>query len=201
MKKTIVLTFIIAMIAVVGVGFTYYNAEKGDKKALKNLSGTYADLKGVDWGGGTFGTRVFTFDKGKWTLKFTLALDPEMKNEIFIFRTVGTYKVLDKSKTIENAYNAVFAEDKKFVTLKTSDQNLVQGFGFAPCNFTKDVEKDISETGCSLWKSVKDCRQDYDLLSLDKEGQLYFGLRPTDNDMCTADKRPTKLYVPVVKIK
>lgn len=201
MKKHILSISIIAVIAMLATGFIYSNITKSNKKALKNLSGTYADPKGVDWGSGTFGTREFTFDKGKWTLKFILALDPEMKNEVFIFRTVGTYKVLNKSKTVANAYNAVFIEDKKFVTLKTGDPNLIQGFGFAPCNFTKDVEKDISETGCSLWKSVKDCKQDYDLLSLGEDGKLYFGLRPADNDMCTADKRPTKLYVPVMKIK
>lgn len=201
MKKSILSICIIALIAIIATGFIYSTVAKSDKKALKNLSGTYADPKGVDWGRGTFGTREFTFDKGKWTLKFILALDPEMKNEVFIFRTVGTYKVLDKSKTILNAYNAVFVENKKFVTLKTNDQNLIQGFGFAPCDFTKEVEKDISETGCSLWKSVKDCKQDYDLLSLDKAGKLYFGDRPADNDMCTPEKRPTKLTPPVVKIK
>lgn len=169
------------------------------RKTLENLSGTYVDPKAVDWGRGTFGTRVFTFDKGKWTLVFTLALDPQMTNQVFVFRTVGSYKVLDKSAVVPNAYNALFLEDKKWVTLKTANKQLAQGFGLDQCDFEIDQEKDISLSGCSLWKPVRECNQDHDLLALDKNGKLYFGLRPADNDMCTADKRPTKLNLAVVR--
>ncbi|GAA0873271.1 hypothetical protein GCM10009117_24180 [Gangjinia marincola] len=176
------------------------NTSKEGKKVLENLSGTYVDPQGVDWGQGTFGKREFTFDDGKWSLTFTLAFDPQMKNPIFNFRTVGTYTVLDKSKFVEGAYNALFIEDKKFVTLKTDIPDVTQGFGFSNCDLTKDVEKDISKSGCSLWKSVAECSEDHDLLKLDDEGKLYFGVRPPDNDMCTADKRPTALTSAVVKL-
>lgn len=169
------------------------------KSKLENLSGTYADAKPYAYGQ-VWGQRIFTFDKGKWTLKFTLALDPEMKMQVFEFRTVGSYSVLEKSKNIADTYNALFLEDKKFITLKTSDVNLINAFGFAPCGFTPNVEKDISANGCSAWKAVSICNQDHDLLSLDAEGKLYFGERPADNDMCSADKRPTKLTPPVVKM-
>jgi len=176
------------------------NSKSEDKQALENLNGTYVDQQGVDWGQGTFGKREFTFENGKWSLKFTLAFDPQMKNQIFIFRTVGTYSVLDKSKSVNDAYNALFIEDKKFVTLKTDIPDVIQGFGFSSCDLTKDVEKDISQSGCSLWKSVADCSEDHDLLKLDIDGKLYFGVRPPDNDMCTADKRPKSLTPAVVKI-
>jgi hypothetical protein len=169
-----------------------------DKAALEKLSGTYADPAPYSYGK-AWGKRVFTFDKGKWTLLFTLGLDPELKMQVFTFRTAGTYKVLDKSKAVDHAYNAVFYEDKKWVTLKTDDQQLIQVFGFASCNITKDIEKDISLTGCSAWKSVANCPGDHDLLSIDKEGKLYFGERPADNDMCSPEKRPTKLTPAVVK--
>ncbi|MFN7115708.1 MAG: hypothetical protein ACK4TA_02860, partial [Saprospiraceae bacterium] len=134
-------------------------------------------------------------------LKFTLALDPELKNPVFVFRTYGNYEVLRKSKVVKNAYEAVFSEDKKFVTLKTDNQNLVNAFGFAACGLTLNVEKDISQVGCSAWKAVAICHQDHDLLALDESGKLYFGERPADNDMCTADKRPTKLTPPTVKVQ
>lgn len=173
---------------------------KDMKTSLQKLTGTYKDLTPVGWGRGTFGTREFTFSKGRWTLNFILALDPGMKNQVFIFRTVGTYKVLDKSAIVPGAYNALFLEDSKFVTLKTADNNLAQAFGLAQCGLIKDVEKDISATGCSLWKPVKLCNEDHDLLSLDKDGRLFFGIRPADNDMCTVEKRPTRLNEPVVKV-
>lgn len=193
--KTVILTFIVLLIANTGNW-----PEGSDKNKLKNLSGTYADPAPIDWGRGTFGKRVFTFNNGKWTLNFTLSFDPKGQQKIFSFRTVGTYKVLDKSKKVDGAFNAIFYEDKKYVTLHTDIPDVVQGFGFAPCDFETNVEKDISISGCSLWKPVSECNEDHDLLKLDNEGKLYFGQRPQDNDMCNASKRPTVLLPGVVKL-
>lgn len=191
----------IAIIALSIIAFAFTSTSNNDLESkLKNLSGTYSDPSSYNYGN-AWGKRVFTFDKGKWTLDFTLALDPELKMKVFKFRTFGTYKIQEKSTIVADTYNAVFFEEKKFLTLKTSDENLIKAFGFAPCNLTIDVEQDVSANGCSGWKSVKDCPGDYDLLSVDKEGNLYFGNRPQDNDMCSAEKRPTSLTPPVVKSK
>lgn len=198
MKKSIIYLVIVA-IATITLAFTN-SSDKDLKSKLENLSGTYADAKPYAYGQ-AWGKRVFTFDKGKWTLNFTLALDPEMKMQVFKFRTLGTYKVQDKSSKVADTYNAVFYEEKKLLTLKTSDENLIKAFGFAPCNMTKDVEQDVSGKGCSGWKSVAECPADNDLLSLDKDGKLYFGNRPQDNDMCSPEKRPTSLTPPVIKTK
>jgi hypothetical protein len=198
MKKSVLYITLIA-IATITFAFTL-SADKDIKSKLENLSGTYADAKPYAYGQ-AWGKRVFSFDKGKWTLHFTLALDPEMKMQVFQFRTFGTYKVQEKSSKVADTYNAVFYEEKKLLTLKTNDENLIKAFGFAPCNMTINVEQDVSEKGCSGWKSVAECPGDYDLLSLDKKGKLYFGNRPQDNDMCSPEKRPTSLTPPVVKIK
>jgi hypothetical protein len=197
MKKSI-LYIIILVIATIAIAFTT-STDKELKSKLENLSGTYADAKPYAYGQ-AWGRRVFTFDKGRWTLHFTLALDPEMKMQVFHFRTLGTYKIQDKSNKISNTYHALFFEEKKFLTLKTKDENLIKAFGFTPCNMITDIEQDVSISGCSAWKSVKECPGDYDLLSLDSEGKLYFGNRPQDNDMCSPEKRPTSLTPPVIKI-
>jgi hypothetical protein len=198
MQKSIIYLVIVA-IATITFAFTS-SSDKDLKSKLENLSGTYADAKPYAYGQ-AWGKRLFTFGKDKWTLNFTLALDPEMKMQVFQFRTFGTYKVQDKSSKVVDTYNAVFYEEKKLLTLKTSDEKLIKAFGFASCNMTKDVEQNVSERGCSGWKSVAECPGDYDLLSLDKEGRLYFGSRPQDNDMCSPEKRPTSLTPPVVRIK
>lgn len=190
---------VIIVISIVTFAFTS-NTDKDLKSKLENLSGTYGDPSTYNYGQ-AFGKRVFTFNKGKWTLDFTLSLDPEMKMQVFKFRTLGTYKVQAKSNKVADTYEAVFFEEKKLLTLKTDDENLIKAFGFAPCNLMVDIEQDVSVNGCSGWKSVKECPGDYDLLSLDKDGNLYFGNRPLDNDMCSPDKRPTSLTPPVVKIK
>jgi hypothetical protein len=197
MKKIFIFTFIVAAITICAA---FINQPKTDLKyQLEHLQGSYSDPAPYNYGK-AWGKREFTFDKGKWTLVFTLALDPEMKMQVFKFRTYGTYQLQEKSAKVADTYNAVFYEEKKFVTLKTNDEQLISAFGFSPCDLTVDIEKDISENGCSGWKSVKACPGDYDLLSLDKEGKLYFGERPADNDMCSPEKRPVKLTPAVIKI-
>jgi len=198
--KNIILFVATLVAAIATSAYKPADTENDLKQRLQTLSGTYADAKPYAYGQ-AWGQRVFTFNKGKWTLVFTLALDPELKMKVFEFRTIGNYKLQEKSVSVANTYNAVFYEDKKFVTVKTTDQNLINAFGFAPCQITPNIEKDISENGCSAWKSVKACPGDYDLLSLDDEGKLYFGERPADNDMCSPEKRPTTLTPPVVKVK
>lgn len=168
-------------------------------KTFEQLSGIYADTGSYEYGKGAYGKRVFSFNHGTWTLHFTFALDPDLKNIVFEYRCIGTYKLLEKSGTVPNAYNALFYTYKKFVTLKTADANLAQAFGLAACDLKPNEEKDVSIVGCAGWRPVAVCGEDHDLLAMGKEGRLYFGTRPRDNDMCTADKRPTSLTPPVVK--
>jgi hypothetical protein len=164
----------------------------GMKDKLEHLSGTYMDPSPYAYGE-AWGHRIFTFDDGKWTLRFTLALAPDLSQPVFEFRTYGTYQVQQPSATVDNAYEALFLEEKKYLTLKTSHPQLIEAFGFSDCELMTDVEKDISETGCALWASVAECHEDYDLLSMDEDGVLYFGIRPVDNNMCTPERRPTAL--------
>jgi hypothetical protein len=166
--------------------------------ALETLSGTYADGPNGYSYGKAFGKRVFTFDRGKWTLEFTLALDPELATKVFSFRTHGTYTVEGPSAKVPGAYDATFREDKKYLTLLTPDAGLAKGFGFDACALQVGVEKDVSVEGCLGWKPVAVCGADYDLLALTPEGGVRFGVRPANNDMCTPDRRPTELTPPVM---
>lgn len=172
--------------------------EPSMKKQLEELSGTYQDLAPYPYGT-AFGQRIFTFEEGKWTLVFTLGLDPTLQQKVFQFRTFGTYQVLDQSTVVPDAYNALFLEEKKYLTLLTDNTDLIEAFGFNNCQLQMGVEKDISKNGCALWSAVDICHEDHDLLAIDTEGLLYFGVRPPDNNMCTADRRPTALTPPVSK--
>jgi hypothetical protein len=169
------------------------------RSALSTLSGTYASTAVEAWYG-AFGTREFTFGQGRWALRFVLALDPAMKAKVFEFRTQGPYYVGQASKTVPGAFEALFIEDAKFVTLKASDVQLIKAFGLAECGLRADVEKDISVQGCAGWKPVAVCKEDHDLLALTDAGGLQFGERPKDNDMCTPAKRPQALLPPVLKL-
>ncbi len=187
---------LIISITLLALACTTAASAQGTKKQLQRLSGTYTSVSAEDWGRGTYGHREFTFNQGQWRLRFTLALDPNMQAKVFEFRTFGTYKVLGKSAHVA-AYEAVFYEEKKFVTLLTDNQELINGFGLGNCGLVPFQEQDISQDGCALWPSVADCHEDHDLLALDDAGQLYFGVRPADNNMCTANKRPKALLPPV----
>lgn len=169
----------------------------GGRAELEALDGTYASTAPEPWYGG-YGTRSFQFKDGRWSLVFTHALDPAMARPTFRFRTEGPYRVGAPSAAVPGAFEAVFGERVKYVTLLTADEAVIRGFGFATCGLKTGVEVDISVTGCAGWKPVAQCGEDHDLLAISRDG-LHFGVRPRDNDMCTPDKRPTALLVPVVK--
>lgn len=169
----------------------------GGRDQLERLSGVYASSAPEPWYGG-YGTRRFSFDRGTWGLVFTHALDAGMRNPTFRFRTEGPYEVRSPSTAVPGAFEAVFFEDVKYVTLLTADPGIVRAFGFGDCGLRLDVEVDISKTGCAGWKPVSECREDHDLLAISAAG-LHFGVRPRDNDMCTAERRPTALLQPVAR--
>jgi hypothetical protein len=169
----------------------------GGRDQLEGLAGVYASSAPEQWYGG-YGTRRFSFDHGKWSLVFTHALDANMQNRTFQFRTEGPYKVGTPSVAVPGAFEAVFFEDVKLVTLLTSDASIISAFGFASCGLKHGIEVDISKTGCAGWKAVAECREDHDLLAISAAG-LHFGVRPRDNNLCAADRRPTALLQPVIR--
>jgi hypothetical protein len=171
----------------------------GTQNRLETLDGQYSSTAPEDWGGGAFGRRAFSFDHGRWTLDFTLALDPAFARKVFAFRTGGTYRVIGAAAAVPGAFQADFREESKNVTLLTSDAAIATAFGLAACGLAVGVEKDVSQAGCAAWKPVSACPQDHDLLALDAAGGLYFGVRPADNDMCAPERRPTALLPAVVK--
>jgi hypothetical protein len=179
------------------VAMTPAKAETADAATLSALSGTYESAGAEAWYGG-YGTREFVFTDGMWSLTFVHALDPGMTLRTFQFRTGGAYSVGAPSAEQPGAFRTVFNEDWKHLTLLTPDAGLAQAFGMGDCGLIVNLEADISDTGCGGWRPVADCGQDHDLLALDATG-LRFGVRPADNDMCSADKTPTALLPAVVK--
>lgn len=167
-----------------------------DRAALEALNGTYHSAAVEKWYGG-FGTREFVFADGKWSLTFIHALDPGMTQRTFKFRTGGSYKVKEPSASVPGAFHAVFSEDWKHVTLLTPVKEIAAAMGMAECGLTVNLEADISAKGCGAWPSVAACGEDHDLLALSAEG-VHFGQRPSDNNMCTADRTPTALLPAVV---
>ncbi|WP_019956020.1 hypothetical protein [Yoonia vestfoldensis] len=171
-------------------------AQDAGRAALLGLHGTFHSPHVEEWYGG-FGTREFVFSDGQWSLTFIHALDPGMTQRTFQFRTGGGYDVQAASTQLPGAFHTVFDEDWKHLTLLTPVPEIAAAMGMADCGLTVNLEADISETGCAAWRPVADCGQDHDLLAFSDDG-LHFGVRPADNDMCSADKTPTALLPAVV---
>jgi hypothetical protein len=169
---------------------------QGDGARLAALSGVYESTAPEPWYGG-FGTRRFEFQDGRWALVFEHALDPEMTRKTFRFRTYGPYRIEGPAPGAPNAFAAVFGYAAKLVTLLTDDPATIAAYGFAACGLVRGVELDVSARGCASWRPVADCAEDHDLLAFAGDG-LRFGQRPRGNDLCTADKRPTSLFEPIV---
>jgi hypothetical protein len=195
MRTTIAFSMLALSLVACGGSATSASPTSAPQSAttLATLSGTYADGQAGYAYGTAFGRRTFTFDRGAWTLDFTLALDPKFEVPAFRFRTSGSYTVEGASPRVTGAYEATFREEKKLLTLLSSDPKIAEGFGFAACGMKVGVEKDVSVEGCSGWKPVATCGADYDLLALTAEGGVRFGVRPPDNDMCSPARRPTEL--------
>ncbi len=172
-------------------------AETDDRAALGSLHGTFVSATVEEWYGG-YGTREFVFADGQWSLTFVHALDQEMTQRTFQFRTGGEYRVQDAVTGIPGAFHTVFDEEWKHLTLLTPIPEVAAAMGMADCGLTMNLEADISETGCAAWHPVAVCGEDHDILALSDDG-LHFGVRPDDNDMCTADKTPTALLPAVIE--
>ncbi|MCE3001996.1 MAG: hypothetical protein LW860_04720 [Xanthomonadaceae bacterium] len=168
-------------------------------QSLRTLQGRYTSVAPEPWGA-AYGFRDFAFDRGRWSLRFTLSLDAAGRQPVFTFRTGGGYRVLDASTRVPGAFDAVFLEEAKRVTLHADDPALAAAFGLDRCGLAVGVEQDISVRGCAGWKPVVQCGEDHDLLALDADGGLRFGVRPADNDLCSADKRPTALLPAVRRV-
>lgn len=192
MKRIIRICAAVALTAVCG---SAQAEEFWTADAVQNASGTYRSAAPEPWYGG-FGTREFVFANGQWQIVFTHALDPDMTTRTFVFRTGGAYDIVGPNETVEGAFNGTFFEEWKHVTLLTDNPEIVAAMGLADCVLTYNLETDISEAGCAAWRPVSVCGEDHDILAMTDVG-LQFGVRPADNDMCTADKRPTEL-LPVV---
>jgi hypothetical protein len=188
-------------IAIVGLGLACASAATAQNDwataaQLGSVAGTYHSAAPEPWYGG-YGTREFVLHNGSWSLTFIHALDPAMTQRTFQFRTGGPYEVMAPSDAVEGAFHTVFHEDWKHLTLLTGNAEIAAGMGMAECGLTVNLEADISTTGCAAWRPVAVCGEDHDLFAMDASG-AYFGVRPADNDMCSADKTPTALLPAVV---
>jgi kynurenine formamidase len=163
-----------------------------------SLSGNWISAAIEKNANGSFSIRKFLIKKESWEIAYSVYADSSDHQPVFLFRAVGNYSIEERSKSVVNAYNAVFRFSKKYITLNTKDTSLIRKFGLGSCGLVYNTEKDITETGCAYLASKAACAQEYDLVSVQNE-QLLLGARPASGGMCDVQKRPGMLGLPLKK--
>lgn len=168
------------------------------KPTAAELVGKWASACTDNGMGGGF-TLTFDLTETTWKLDYVSFADAACATKNLTVHIEGGYELGAASTAVMGAREGKFGFDVKTVT---PHNDSTAGFLPMACGsgtFTVDMPTDIS-TGCAGLGAypVADCPSDYDIVKL--EGNtLQFGLRPMDNNMCTPEKRPTALGVPLTK--
>jgi hypothetical protein len=141
----------------------------------------------VENNGATYTLRELSIRENTWRIKVKVFGDANATFPLFELDYEGPYEITAQSRVVPNAFEGRFAFEKKYLTLRTSNFQIIQSLGFVPCGLEVGVKTDISSSGCSFVESVEECHADYDLISLENN-ILYPGKR-TD-DMCEPEGRP-----------
>lgn len=120
----------------------------------------------------------------------------------------GPYVLGKASTTVPGATDAIFSFTNATLTPHTEVAvNLLNSGAPNTCgtrHWKINRLQNIYATGCSvLGVNFHTCPKEYDLVKLDADRDLlYFGARPSDGGgLCTPQRRPTALQVPLVKVE
>lgn len=166
----------------------------------EQLAGTWESPTCESIGNNSYIQRHFTLTENTWTLNLHAFGDAQCQAKLFTARIQGPYTLVKDSERVPGATEGNFGFGELHMTPHI--QPLAEAFQNAKCGagtWKVGEEQRTTETGCLFFKPTSACGTDHDLVKVEG-GQLFFGERPADNDMCTPDKRPTALTArPVVK--
>jgi len=202
MKRATPFTFFLFCLMITGWGSTYVESHQRSARStlVLQLPGTWKSESPEDIDSGYYSTREFTFTEKRWRVDAKFYKDQLLSVPLFTFSAEGPYRLDKASSVVIGARNAVFSFSKKTLTLASNDPAILSRFKLADCQLVVGVPKDISSTGCSFFTSISQCGQEFDLVDI-KDDLLRLGMRPADRNMCSEDKRPKALGLPVRRQK
>lgn len=151
-----------------------------------------------DAGNGQHAQLTFHIEASRWAVDYVVYGDGACSAAAALgdVHIAGPYQIVGPSSMVTGASEAVFSFDTRTITPKA------QGFadyldtlsGCGEGGFQVGMAADVYAAGCPSLGSYPAamCPADYDVVKVDATS-LQFGQRPTDNNMCTADKRPSAL--------
>jgi hypothetical protein len=180
--------------------------EQSPSQPTAALSPAPAELAGrwgsacVDPGNGQAFRLLFDLTETTWNLAYEAFADAACATPSLTVQIAGGYELGEASAAVAGAREGRFDFATKTVTPHNAGvaDFLTQACGRA--GFAAGAAADITG-GCAGLGAypVAECPSDHDIVQLDADGALHFGARPQDNNMCTPDKRPTALGVPLTR--
>lgn len=192
MKTALRLVAALATLSTVACGGTAVQSD--------DLKGAWASPTCESIGNDTYLQRAFALTEERWSLTVNAFGDAQCQVKLFSARVGGPYTLEQDSTLVEGATEARFDFDEQFMTPHM--QGLADAFQGSKCGsgtWKVGEEQSTAATGCLFFQPISACGSDYDIVKVDGTN-LFFGQRPADNNMCSADKRPSALAaLPVVK--
>ena len=144
-------------------------------------------------GDGSFNQLTFEMTETTWDLDYIAHGNEECTAPFMTVNIAGDYTLDGASDVADGARNGFFGFTTKTVTPNmepaVSVVNGACGIETAEVGTAFDFSDGCPGLG---GYPVADCPGDFDIVMLSEEGTvLHFGARPTDNNMCSEDKRPT----------
>jgi hypothetical protein len=151
-----------------------------------------------------FYKRLFTITDKTWAMDFSTFGDANCSEstKLLTVDTGGKYK-LGKESLAPGGTEGEFMFSHRKVTPKAKENiawlNSSKICGFA--DWTAGKAKDLQKTGCAQFGAypLKDCKGEYDIVKLEGN-KLYFGARPADSNLCSADRRAKEFGAPLIKM-
>jgi hypothetical protein len=148
---------------------------------------------------------AFDIGKDAWALDYVVYGDATCAGEFLTVRIEGPYEITGPSAGVAGAFEARFAFGTKTIT---PANGAAAGFLGSPAacgggSWAAGQATEVLSIGCPGLGQYPQaqCGADYDVVSRTGD-ELRFGARPADNNMCTADRRPTALSAaPVRRVK
>ena len=177
--------------------------EDGLENEQSQLSPTPSELVGtwqsdcIDTGNGHI-QLTFHLTESTWELDYDAFGDDICAAGFMTVNIQGPYE-LGAAAAEEGAREGSFHFGERQVTPHMEAAVEMLSGACAGTVYSVDESTDLAE-GCAnlgLYP-LSECPTDFDIIKLDGE-TLYFGARPADNNMCSEDKRPTALGLPLAK--
>jgi hypothetical protein len=136
---------------------------------------------------------VYTLTADHYELSREVYSDAACTKKVQHTTSKGSYTVGAASAAVPGAFEITFAVDERGATADSAAaaKALSKSCG---AKFKAGKAVDVSAKGCDAigLKAKEACGSEFDLVTVEGDA-VKFGVRPADNDLCSAEKRPTAI--------